>query len=369
MTDELSEFYNKAGTQKRTSGKSRPDAVGGRDHLETPGHVVSADGGDGESRWSEADGLFWRAKKTHPIIPAGLYNCVHVENVGPALRKQELNTDDLLVLPEKNSEEIYMEFERFWTLEDVFQKFGFLYKRGFLLWGPPGSGKTSLINLMMKTIIKKYNGIIVIIENPEVATDCLGMVRKNEPGRPLITIMEDLDALVERWGEAGYLALLDGSEQINNVIHIGTTNYPERLDKRFVDRPSRFDTVKKIGMPGWDARHAYFRHKLDEMGLGWWDEGELENWISLSRGFSVAHMREMIISVCCLGQKIEDVVDRLEKMHERQPSSERDPDGPQMGIIGSSSIAPERSVSPTRHMASIDPAAFNVIPELIDFGF
>jgi hypothetical protein len=331
MADELTEFFDKAGTAKRNN-VSKPSRGGhSNDHLENPGSIVSTESVSGESRWSEADGLFWRAKKTHAIIPAGLYNCVHVDGIGAALRKQELNTDDLLVLPEKNSEEIYAEFERFWTLEKVFQKFGFLYKRGFLLWGPPGSGKTSLINLMMK-----------IIEDAEIASGCLSMVRKNEPSRPLITIMEDLDALVERWGEAGYLNLLDGSEQVNNVIHVGTTNYPERLDKRFVDRPSRFDTVKKIGMPGWDARQSYFRSKFSGMDLEWWNEDELERWIKLSRGFSVAHLREMIISVCCLGQKIEDVVDRLEKMHERQPTSERDPDGPPMGFISPADTVEKR---------------------------
>jgi AAA+ superfamily predicted ATPase len=335
MSDDLAEFFGNVGSQKRTgNNKTRPQQ-GHHDYLDNPGNVVSADSSDGEARWSEADGLFWRAKKTHAIIPAGLYNCVMVDGIGSALRKQDLKTDDLLVLPEKNSARIFHEFERFWTLEQRFQDFGYLYKRGFLLWGPPGSGKTSLINLMMKTIIQRYNGIIVIVEDPDWASQCLGMVRKNEPERPLITILEDLDALVERWGEAGYLNLLDGSEQINNVIHIGTTNYPERLDKRFVDRPSRFDTVVKIGMPGWDAREQYFRSKLDNKGLDFWNAGELERWTKLAEGFSVAHMREMIISVCCLDQKIEDVVARLEKMHKRLPNSEKDPDAPPMGFIGS----------------------------------
>lgn len=359
MTDELSEFFDKAGTQKRASSKARSPSASRGESIDgnNPGLIVSSVGEDGESRWSESDGLFWRAKKTHALIPAGLYNCVNVETIGPALRRQDLKTDDLIILPEKNSEEIYAEFEKFWTLNDVFQKFGFLYKRGFLLWGPPGSGKTSLINLMMRTIISRYNGIIVIIEEPDVASACLTMIRKNEPDRPLITIMEDLDSLVERWSEAGYLALLDGSEQINNVIHIGTTNYPERLDKRFVDRPSRFDTVKKIGMPGWEAREAYFRNKLTDMGLEWWDDEALEKWVQMSRGFSVAHMREMIISVCCLGKNIEEVVERLEKMHERQPTSETDPDAPPMGIIGSTnpSVAPE----PRRTVPK---------PQLIGFG-
>lgn len=338
MPDDLEEFYGSVGSNSRSGGKTgRPSAAGGirnDDYIENPGDIVNSDAADGEARWSEGDGIFWRAKKTHEQLPSGLYNCVHVDGIGAALRRQELNTDDLLVLPENNTANILAEFERFWTLQPKFIDFGFLFKRGFLLWGPPGSGKTSLINLMMKTVIQRYNGIIVVIENPNLAVGSLGMIRKNEPDRPLITIMEDLEALVESYGESEFLNLLDGSEQINNVIHIGTTNYPQRLDKRFVDRPSRFDTVVKIGMPGWDARNAYFKAKLDNKGLDWWSGDELNRWTELSKGLSVAHMREMIISVCCLGQDIEDVIKRLHKMHKIKLSSENDNDGEPMGFVG-----------------------------------
>lgn len=342
MTDELDEFYGIVGKSRRSgrSGQIAAAPVGRDDYIENPGVVVNSDNADGESRWSEGDGIFWRAKKTHEKLPSGLYNCVYVDGIGHALRKQDLNTDDLLILPEKNSTRIFGEFEKFWTPERKagFIKHGFLYKRGFLLFGPPGSGKTSLINLMMKTIIQRYNGIIVVVENPNIASGALNMVRKNEPDRPLITIMEDIDALVESYGESEYLALLDGAEQINNVIHIGTTNYPERLDKRFVDRPSRFDTVVKIGMPGWDAREAYFKAKMDNQGYDWWTPEELEKWTKLSKGLSVAHMREMIISVCCLDQHIDETVSRLRKMHNIKLSSENENDGSPVGFVGSNSV-------------------------------
>lgn len=341
MADELDEFYDNIGKGKRSSagraGQIAASPSHRNDYIENPGVVVNSDTADGESRWSESDSTFWRAKKTHEKLPSGLYNCTCIDGIGPALRKQDLNTDDLLILPEKNSEAIFGEFEKFWTPDRKagFLKHGFLYKRGFLLWGPPGSGKTSLINLMMKTIIQRYNGIIVVVENPNTASSCLNMVRKNEPERPLITIMEDIDALVDNYGESEYLALLDGAEQINNVIHIGTTNYPQRLDKRFVDRPSRFDTIVKIGMPGRAARETYFKAKMDNHGYGWWNTEELEKWTNLSQGLSVAYLREMIISVCCLDQNIDETIVRLRKMHEVKISSETDPDGAKMGFVGS----------------------------------
>jgi hypothetical protein len=53
----------------------------------------------------------------------------------------------------------------------------------------------------------------------------------------------------------------------------------------------------------------------------------------MAEGFSVAHMREMIICVCCLGQEIDSVVTKLDKMHSRKPTSDSDPDGPPMGFV------------------------------------
>ncbi|MGH6791962.1 MAG: hypothetical protein ACRECF_04400 [Methyloceanibacter sp.] len=94
------------------------------------------------------------------------------------------------------------------------------------------------------------------------------------------------------------------------------TNYPERLDKRFVDRPSRFDTVAYIGMPTAASRAAYLKAKEPSLSAE-----ELERWVGLSEDLSIAHLKEMIIAVCCLGQDIEDVAARLHEMHETPPKS------------------------------------------------
>ena len=82
------------------------------------------------------------------------------------------------------------------------------------------SGKTSAIWQMTAELVQRQNGIVVFVEEPELSLICIHMLRRIEPSRPLICIFEDIDALVQRYGDHGYLALLDGEVQIDNVIHV-----------------------------------------------------------------------------------------------------------------------------------------------------
>jgi SpoVK/Ycf46/Vps4 family AAA+-type ATPase len=105
--------------------------------------------------------------------------------------------------------------------------------------------------------------------------------------------------------------MLDGENQIENVVHIATTNYPYLLDRRFIDRPSRFDTIKKVGMPSAAARKIYFQHKEPEL-----DEEVIDRWVNNSNGYSIAHLREICVATQCLKQPEEHVFERLDKMKE-----------------------------------------------------
>lgn len=309
-------FYDKLGTQRRPSvykSERNPEPDYGIGDISVPGAAAVT----GEARrWAGSDGFYWGAKETHDKLPAGMYSCVVMPNIGNAVKRSEVHTDSLTILPDSQCGEVIDEFKRFWRLASNFKERGFLHKRGFLIWGPPGSGKTSLIQLMTQEIINTLGGIVLQIDHPAIAATCLDMLRKIEPERPLIGVIEDLDALVEKFGEGEFLNLLDGECQIDNVIYCATTNYPERLDPRFVDRPSRFDTITFVGMPSAAARRSYFVWKEPSL-----QGQELDKWVGLSEGFSIAHLREMIIANRCFEQKIEDVAHRLNRMHTRHPKS------------------------------------------------
>lgn len=276
--------------------------------------------------WAQSGDAFFPVTEVVNELPAGAYRC-RASNQGPYLERMPIEIDSLLALPDSAVETLLAEFKKFWTLRKNFSDRGFTFKRGLLMWGPPGSGKTSAIWQMTQALVTLHKGVVVFVENPGLATTCVGLLRRIEPERPMITIMEDLDALVQQYGDHAFLALLDGETQISNVVHVATTNYPEYLDRRFVDRPSRFDTIMRVGMPSADARQVYFKAKEPSL-----DELTLKRWVKRTEDYSIAHLREVIIAIKCFGQDEDVVFDRLDEM--RQSKIESDGLGGQRHNVG-----------------------------------
>ena len=113
---------------------------------------------------------------------------------------------------------------------------------------------------------------------------------------------------------------MDGNHQVDKVVNIATTNYPEDLDKRLVSRPRRFDRIIKITSPDAAMRTEYLVRKLGSTHT----HVEIEKWVSLSGGLSFAAMADLVISVCCLGNDIEKTVAVLR----------RTPNGAIAGVYG-----------------------------------
>lgn len=279
--------------------------------------------------WGEADGTFWGTVSSHDTIPAGVYRMGMEPSKGEVFIRQQNDTDSLVELPDSESEKVLTEIDEFTKLRPKFDEFGFLYKRGILLWGPPGSGKTCTIQLALRRLVTEGNGIGVLVDHPGIASTCLQTLRRIEPERQVVALLEDLDSLCQQYEESQYLSLLDGESQINNIIFIATTNYPEKLDKRFLDRPSRFDTVRYVGMPTAAARRAYLVTKLPKL-----EPCVVDEMVSVSDGFSIAHLRELTILTQCFGMTVAKAAKRLEEHRQARPNSERNPNGPAFGFGG-----------------------------------
>lgn len=263
--------------------------------------------------------LFYPVGQTAENLPAGFYRFESIHPYGLCAIRVPNETDTIATLPDSESEHLLAEVEQFLALKMKFKERGLLYKRGIMLFGPPGSGKTATIQVLARTVAERMGSIAILADHPKLAADGLRMVRQLEPARQLVVILEDLDALVMRFGEEGYLSLLDGENQVENVIYVATTNYPERLDRRFVDRPSRFDTIRLIGMPSAAARRAYLL--LKEPSL---DGATLTEFVRASDGYSIAHLRELLILTRCFGRSLSEATERLDGMRDNRPTSEND---------------------------------------------
>lgn len=169
------------------------------------------------SAWAIAGHMFWGITESLKVMPPGCYKIGHSQSVGVYLQRQPLTTDALIELPDSKSEQIIAEIQQFTTLRPAFTKRGLLYKRGVLLWGPPGSGKTSTLHLLMRLIVDRLGGIAVIVDHPGLAAEALQLIRRIEPERQVIAILEDMDGLISSHGIEQYLALLDGESQVDNM--------------------------------------------------------------------------------------------------------------------------------------------------------
>lgn len=259
------------------------------------------------------NGTYTPASPSTPTIPAGAYN-IFSTNQGIMFRRMSINTDSLIELDDTPSQKVVDGIRNFWSKKDNYTEYGLLFRRGLILSGPPGSGKTASVYMAVKELIAN-GGIVIYVNNPDITAEGLKQLRMFEPDRPLIVIFEDIDELIARYEEHSILSLLDGEYQIDNVCNIATTNYPDLLGARIINRPSRFDEHVIIGMPNAAARYKYFVHITVKKPV---EEEILQKWVKDTDKLSIAHLKELVVAVNCLGHDYADVLARLKTMT-RQP--------------------------------------------------
>lgn len=249
-------------------------------------------------------------------VPAGVYEIGWNGQLGThTLKKQPFTTDELYHLPSPEIMDILKDIENFWTRKEVYRKYNFVHKRGILMYGEPGCGKSGIIQILANMIME-LNGIVINIKSHQDIDNFIEFIptfRKIEPDRPLVVILEDIDALSgeDRHSTSQLLNILDGVKQIEGVVYIATTNYPEKLQERLTNRPSRFDRRYKIGLPSEEIRRAYLTNKLNEDDLA---NIDIEKWIKRTDSMSLSHLKEVVVSVVVMGRTFEETMDSLEEL-------------------------------------------------------
>lgn len=258
-------------------------------------------------------------------LPPGCYNILADQN-GSYVVPSTPPIGLLLALPEMRSEHVLSLVQTFWDSEkdykegNEFVHGGAAYKAGILLFGPPGSGKTSVIKLLSKTLVERGGTVFNAETHPMLVSAFLQDFSRIEPDRKMIVILEDLDSLIDQNGEAGYLSLLDSGQSIDNTLFLATSNYPERLDQRVYNRPGRLSHVVRIGLPTALAREAFLKAILKN----WRDVAEI---VILTEGFSVDHLSSLCNAVYREKKDLNEEIKRLRTLFRVPKSTEAGPLG------------------------------------------
>jgi SpoVK/Ycf46/Vps4 family AAA+-type ATPase len=267
-------------------------------------------------QWALIGGdIYLGVGKTVKILPAGMY-AIEQTDRGITFNKRKISVDDLIYFPDSLTDVVLQEINSFWGSADKFYNYGFLHRRGYMFYGPPGSGKSCIVQQIIQGVLKN-NGVVFLCHTHPLTIDrALIQYRTIEPNRNIVCVYEDIDAIISDYDESQLLSLLDGESQIDHVLNIATTNYPENLDRRIIARPRRFDRIIKVDMPTAEQRKLYFEKKLNI------NKKDIDKWVNDTKNFSFAALADLVISVECLGKSFDESLRTLKEIMDGKFSSE-----------------------------------------------
>lgn len=187
------------------------------------------------------------------------YKGQKIDANGKFLDLEDVKEADL-ILDDDLKRELFRNVKQMVQKYGDYEKFGIPAKRGIIMAGPPGNGKS----LSMKVLAKALDCTFIWV-TPRNIAEADGFSQIYNFARelaPSVVLLEDADGFGLDRRMAGFnpvlgelLNIMDGFVANKGVITILTSNYAEMLDSALTHRPGRFDVKLQIGPPS--AMKAY----------------------------------------------------------------------------------------------------------------
>ena len=214
------------------------------------------------------------------------------------LKPSSTNWQDIIIESELR-EEIEKNVIHFFDHREFYEANGVPLKRGIILNGAPGTGKTLLTKIVMNSI--PFTVIYVSSKSFDEGSEGLSFLFDcARQLSPALIVLEDLDLFGQarshnkQMGFLGELLYqLDSVSDNTNLIIIATTNDVTVVDEALKNRPSRFDRQLNFPMPNRSMRLQILQLFAKNAHL---QTQELATILDQTEGFSGAHIRELVIS-------------------------------------------------------------------------
>ena len=168
-------------------------------------------------------------------------------------------------------------------------------KRGLLLYGPPGVGKTHSVRYLISQLLD-----VTIVELTGDALRLIGTACSvARTLQPAMIVVEDVDLIAEDRGmHPGHHPLLfqllnemDGLAEDADVVFLLTTNRADLLEPALAARPGRVDQAVSLELPDADARRALYELYRGNLDV---DEANLDSVIERTDRVTASFLKELL---------------------------------------------------------------------------
>lgn len=180
-------------------------------------------------------------KKSSSYYLPGIYD-VALDNQMRLVIQYEENTEFMDPIKSSELENFEEYLKLFLENKEEFTKYNIVKKTGLLLYGEPGTMKTSYCKYLINKLITENQAIVVKGTSFYAIESFYEYVRTNSADSLVVILVDELDSFIDQMGSRDILEFMDGIVDINNVVFLATTNQFDDLPDSF-KRPSRFKFI------------------------------------------------------------------------------------------------------------------------------